>query len=64
MKLKLYAIYEDRKGNQWQAILNLHFGNWMLKRLDKAITMETNNRSAEGFLTYVRTAEEHEKVNM
>lgn len=63
MKTKMYGIYRDGKGRDWQVILNLHFGRWMIKQLDKAITGEVQSHVILG-MTYIRQATEFEKVNI
>lgn len=47
MKVRIWGLYKDKRGNIWKAIEDLKFGRWILRREDRCIISETRTKDME-----------------
>ena len=47
MKVRVWGLYKDKRGNIWKAIEDLKFGRWILRRQDRCIISELRTRDIE-----------------
>ena len=47
MKVRIWGLYKDRRGNVWKAIEDLKFGRWILRRQDRCILAQMRTLEIE-----------------